>query len=210
MNGEPNGTRFRPGDAVVLREIWNGRVWYARPAILVADEPRVTMFHVPSGIRFLKPVDEHRRPLRLYSDAWRLEEDVWHAPDFTLSFAFPGTAYGVILLFDASTLRGYYVNLQDPLTRSPIGFDTVEHLLDVVIDPDRSSWSWKDEDELSEAVRRGLFTAEQASTFRSWGERAIRHIVNGEPPFDRDWSRWRPDPSWRRPRLPRTSRVLTV
>jgi predicted RNA-binding protein associated with RNAse of E/G family len=210
VNAASNRPRFQPGDAVALREIWHGRVWAARPTILVADEPGMTMFHVPSGIRYLKPVDEHGRPLRLYTDVWRLEEDVWEAPNFSLSFAFPETAYGVILFFDASALRGFYVNLQAPLTRSPIGFDTVEHLLDIVIAADRSSWSWKDEGELSEAVRRGLFTAKQATAFRTWGERAVRHVVDGEPPFDRDWSTWRPDPTWQRPRLPGAPQLLRV
>ena len=210
MSPEPTVARFQRGGTVALRELWDGRVWYARPAIVVADEPGVTMLHVPSGITFFKPVDKSGRPLRTYVDVWRLEEDVWEAPDFTLSFAFPQTSYAVILFFEASALRGYYVNLQAPLARSPIGFDTVEYLLDVVIEADRSRWSWKDEGELAEAVRRGLFTPEQASTFRSWGERAVRHVVDGEPPFDRDWSTWRPDPFWRRPELPETPRLLRV
>jgi hypothetical protein len=204
------GGQWRPGDAVALRELWTGRVWYARPAVLVRDDADVTMFHVPSGIRFLKPIDALGRPLRIYADEWRLEEDVWEAPDFTLSFAFPGTAYGVILFFDASVLRGYYVNLQAPMTRSRIGFDTVDHLLDIVIAADRTAWSWKDEDELAEAVERGLFTPQEADAFRDWGERAIEHVVNRAPPFDRDWDTWRPDPAWERPRLPADQELLSV
>ena len=68
--------------------------------------------------------------------------------------------------------------------------------MDVRIPPDRSGWSWKDEDELAEAVGRGLFTAEEADWFHFWGERAVEHVLLREPPFDRDWSDWRPDPAW--------------
>jgi hypothetical protein len=94
------------------------------------------------------------------------------------------------------------VNLQSPLVSTAIGFDTVEHVLDVVIAADRSSWRWKDEDELDEAVARGIFSAADVSTFRAWGERAVAHVVDRRPPFDRDWSGWRPDPSWTEPVLP--------
>ena len=54
-----------------------------------------------------------------------------------LSFAVPETPYAVILGFDErSELFEYYINLEDPLTRSPAGFDTADHLLDVTIPPD--------------------------------------------------------------------------
>ena len=99
-------------------------------------------------------------------------------------------------------LDTYYVNLQTPLVRSPAGFDTVEHVLDVVIPPDRSTWTWKDEDELAHAVDRGLFSEEEAEWFRSWGERAVEHVLLREPPFDEDWTAWRPDPGWADAELP--------
>ena len=73
--------------------------------------------------------------------------------------------------------RVWYVNLQDPLRRTPLGFDTVDHALDVVVELDRSSWRWKDEEELAEAVRDGLFTPEEAADFRAWGERAVERIL---------------------------------
>src|SRR5947199_270658 len=81
-------------------------------------------------------------------------------------------------------LRVYYVNLQTPLARSPAGFDLVEHILDVTIPADRSTWAWKDEDELAEAIEGGLFTEEDAAWFHYWGERAVEHILLREPPFD--------------------------
>jgi len=99
-------------------------------------------------------------------------------------------------------LREYYVNLQTPLVRTDTGFDTVEHILDVRIPPDRSSWAWKDEDELAEAVERGLFTEEDVAWFRYWGERAVEHVLLREPPFDADWSAWQPDAGWPDPVLP--------
>jgi hypothetical protein len=192
----------RPGDHVVLRELWRGRVWYVRPAIVVADGPDLRMFFVPPGVTALVPVDDDGTPLRLYTDRWSLRPERRGATG-VLSFAFPDTAYAVILAYAREgTAPPYYVNLQSPLVPTSIGFDTIEHVLDVVIAPDRSAWRWKDEDELAEAVARGIFDADDAAAFRAWGERAIAHVVDRRPPFDRDWAGWRPDPSWTAPVLP--------
>jgi len=193
--------RHAPGDRVAIREVWDGRVWYARPAVVVQDEPNLQMFHVPPGVRCKEPVGADGTPLRIPTEDWSLA-DIERGDTGMLSFAFPDTPYAVILGFDPGGLSEYYVNLQSPLVRSPAGFDTVEHLLDVRIPPDRSGWSWKDEDELADAVGRGLFTAEEADWFHFWGERAVEHVLLREPPFDRDWSDWRPDPAWEGADLP--------
>ena len=190
------------GDHVVLRELWRGRVWYARPAVVVEDGPDLRMFFVPPGVTALVPVDDDGTPLRLYTDRWSLRRERRSATG-VLSFAFPDTAYAVIHAYmPDGTPPPSYVNLQSPLVPTAIGFDTVEHILDVVIAPDRSSWRWKDEDELAEAVARGIFSADDAATFRAWGERAIAHVVDRRTPFDRDWADWRPDPAWTNPELP--------
>jgi hypothetical protein len=194
--------RRAPGDVVALREIWEGRVWYAWPAIVVLDEPNLRMLHVPAHAHCRQPVGPDGTALRLPADRWTLEE-VERGPTSMLSFAFPDTPYAVILGFDqGGALLEYYVNLERPLAPSPAGFDTVDHLLDVTIAPDRSAWSWKDEDELREAVAQGIFTEEDAEWFRFWGERGVEHVLLREPPFDRDWAGWRPDPGWRDVSLP--------
>jgi uncharacterized protein len=92
------------------------------------------------------------------------------------------------------------VNLQAPLRRTALGFDTVDHALDVIVELD-GTWRWKDEDELAEAVEQGLFTTDEAEKFRADGERAVAAILEREPPFDHDWSSWRPDPAWAEPTL---------
>jgi hypothetical protein len=45
-------------------------------------------------------------------------------------------------------------------------------------------------------------TADEAREIRLAGERAAAHVLGGEPPFDRDRTSWRPDPSWTPPALP--------
>jgi predicted RNA-binding protein associated with RNAse of E/G family len=194
---------FRRGERVALREIWKGRVFQARPATVVEDTPARSIFYVPPVVRCLEPTDEEGEPLRMPTRAWRLEDTEWrHAR--VLSFAFPDTPYAVLASWDPETgeFRGWYVNLQEPLRRTDVGFDTREHVLDVLVPPDRSTWTWKDEDELEEAVERGLFTEEEAAAFRAAGERAVEQIILREPPFDEDWEHWTPEPGWETPELP--------
>ncbi len=193
---------WAPGDAIVLRETWGGQVFEARPAIIVHDLPEQTTFFVAAFTRCGVALDEAGEQLRFPDRPWHL--GVRERDDHgVLSFAWPDTPYSILLLSEPDgSPRGWYVNLQAPLTRTAIGFDTVDHLLDVVIAPDRSSWAWKDEDELAEGIALGLFSEEDAASFRFWGERAIEHLLLRLPPFDQTWEDWRPDPSWSMPALP--------
>ncbi|MGH2658205.1 MAG: DUF402 domain-containing protein, partial [Actinomycetota bacterium] len=110
--------------------------------------------------------------------------------------------HAVLLMFHPDwSVRHWYVNLQDPLRRTAMGFDTVDHVLDAIVEQD-GSWRWKDEDELEESVRRGIFSPGETMAFRAEGERAVHRLRNREPPFDRDWTTWRPDPSWPIAELP--------
>jgi hypothetical protein len=192
---------FSPGDPIVLRELWRDRVFEARPMVVVQDEPHQRMLYLPAGVRCGVPVAEDGDVLRLPDRPWRLEVRP-RGENPVLSFAWPDVPYAVLLWTTAADHRVWYVNLEEPLTRTPIGFDTVDHALDVLVELDGTSWSWKDEDELAEAVENGLFTDEETETFRRWGELARDRILRREPPFDRDWAGWSPDPSWPIPRLP--------
>lgn len=52
-----------------------------------------------------------------------------------------------------------YVNIEEPWQRTPIGFDSRDHLLDIVVTVDLSTWHWKDEVHergAGRGTRRGL------------------------------------------------------
>ena len=193
---------WESGDAIALRERWGDAIFEARAATVIRDEPLQTMLYVPAGVVCALPFDDAGVELRIPDRPWHLELRERGAFDI-LSWAWPDTPYAVLFLQEPDgSPRSWYVNLQAPLTRTPAGFDTVDHALDVVIPPDRSSWAWKDEDELTHAIAIGLFTEQDAAWFRYWGERAVEHLLLRQPPFDREWDGWRPDASWPAPVLP--------
>jgi predicted RNA-binding protein associated with RNAse of E/G family len=168
---------------------------------VVEDRPEQRMLFIPARATWKVAAGPDGRELRLYGDEWTLANRA--SSMAVLSFSWPDRAYAVMAMWDEPwRFLHWYINLETSLRRTPIGFDLVDHCLDVVVSADRSSWRWKDEDELEEAVALGIFTQEEALTFRSDGERAVRHLLTGEPPFDHDWTGWRPDPAWPVPVLP--------
>lgn len=83
--------------------------------------------------------------------------------------------------------------------RPSLGFDYMDQLLDIIVSADRSTWEWKDEDEIRNAQARGIFTAARGGELYQRGERAVQSILANEPPFDANWKNWKPDLAWRAP-----------
>ncbi len=159
------------------------------------------MFHVPAGARARVALDPGGRPLELPDDGWILgERSVGDVR--VLSLARDRDPHAVLLRFDPQDrFLGWYVNLQSPLVPTPLGFEYVDHVLDVLVEPD-GTWRLKDEELLEEAVRRGLFSPAWADAIRREAERVIRDVEAGRPPFDGSWTGWRPDPTWSAASLP--------
>ena len=74
----------QPGDVVAIREIWNGRVWYARPATVVRDDAEPHDAPRPAARPCKEPVDgdgtpaaDPDRPTGRLSDTQRGE--TWNA-----------------------------------------------------------------------------------------------------------------------------------
>jgi predicted RNA-binding protein associated with RNAse of E/G family len=190
---------FETGESAALREIWDRRVWSARPATVVEDaEAQITLF-IPAGAHWMAPFRDGKR-LKIQEPEWELVEQPYKA--HVLSFAWPGSSAAVLLFYGSDwSPSHWYVNLEDPLRRSPVGFDTLDHKLDAIVELD-GSWRWKDEDELAEIIERGFLDPADEKGLRAQAEDAVRRISEREPPFDRDWFGWRPDPGWPEPTLP--------
>jgi len=191
--------RFEPGESAALREIWDGRIWSARPVTVVEDaEEQITLF-IPAGAHWMAPFRNGKR-LKIQQAEYELMEQPYKA--HVLSFAWPANSAAVLLFYGSDwSPSHWYVNLEDPLRRSPVGFDTLDHKLDVIVELD-GSWRWKDEDQFAEIIELGLLDPEEETLLRAEAQDAVRRIAEHEVPFDRDWFDWRPDPAWPTPTLP--------
>ncbi len=198
--------RWAPGDEIVLREVFRGRVWTARPVTIASASEDLTAVYVPPGTLFKVPaVTDRGGILELLSNAergWQLREYRWTRARM-LYLLMPGAAHAIHLWWLPPDWRfgGWYVNLQEPIRRTLLGYDFMDHVLDIVIDPDRS-WRWKDEDELAAAVRLAVITDREAHAIRAEGERVIASLEAHLSPFCDGWERWEPDPTWPIPVLP--------
>ena len=114
----------------------------------------------------------------------------------------PGQPFSVWLFWSPEwEFLSYYVNLETPFTRSAVGFDSSDHVLDICVRPDRS-WYYKDQDELDAWVEHGLVNAEAAAEVRRDAAQAVELIEGWQMPFDAGLEDWRPDPAWAAPALP--------
>ena len=196
-------TRYwQQGDQIVLREIFRGRIWSGRPYTIVEDTPQRLIIHMGVGVRWMRPVRRDSSAIRGRELHWTLREAVW--PIEALRIVTPGRHHSVLLLWTEGfrEFLKWYVNLEDPLTHSAVGFDYLDQFLDIEIAPDLSAWNWKDEDELEDAVANGLMTPQRADLIRAEGIRVIETLDKKAPPFDEQWHLWRPDPQWESPGLP--------
>lgn len=195
---------------VLWRSIHDGRPGFVTPNYVVEDSEETVAIFQPSGVTYMLPVGERGGPRgrNLVPGSWdgAYEERTWDGPG-CLRLHLPGTAISVLRWWHPELERyeswGWYVNLELPWTRTAIGFDSRDLVLDIVIEEDLSSWYWKDEDELDWALEVGTMDPETAAVARSAGEQALTLLEERAFPFGTDWDRWRPDPAWELPTVPR-------
>ncbi len=201
---------WNPGDTVVIRGVWKGELWWACPQFVVQDTPELVALYWRAGTPLRR---WYRRPTvqEVFSGSPRLVDAEWIWTD-VLSLVKPGEAHSVDLMWDTGqrTLRCWYIQLQEPFRRTSIGFDTMDQILDVVIEPDRSSYQWKDEDEFAEAQAIGVYTTEQAQAIRLEGQHVIELLESDAPPFCDGWQNWRPPAEWSIPQFPKGWETVSV
>lgn len=194
------GTR-RPGEHVLLREVHQGEVWTLRPVTVVRDTPELTALYMPHGAIWRGAVDSGGETLRVPWEPWQLSPPkTWY--NHVLRLSIPGEAYSVTpAWFSNWRMIYWYINIEEPLTPGPHGFDYMDWTLDAMVSIDLSFHRLKDEDELDEAVRRGVYPPDSPARFREIAARAIERLTSRRPPFDEPWEDWRPDPAWGMPLL---------
>jgi Protein of unknown function (DUF402) len=187
-------TGWETGELIVRREVGYGRPWLAVPVFVVQDSADLLATYLPEGAPFgyLPDSDHPLYPQR----EWR-----GHG---TLMLQRPGEAHAAWHFWAGPDrhFSRWYINLQEPFRRTPMGFDTQDQELDIVVAPDRS-WIVKDSELLDQRLREGRFTPSEAREIRAEGQRIIREVGSGRFWWDDRWTKWEPDPGWIAPnRLP--------
>jgi hypothetical protein len=179
------------GDVVALRDIWFGSVWRAVASVVVADDGDTSVFWIPPGAPASYPVDgagnEIRIPRRTFRRSTR-----WTKNPVTV-VCDRRAPFTLWLFFRDSAFDHWYVNFERYLGRNAIAYDSVDHKLDLIVQPD-GSVEWKDEAELEHAAGLGLLDAAEV--------RAEAERVLADPPWPTGWEEFRPDPPWPVPDLP--------
>ena len=189
--GGYNGRAMQPGDPVLVRSVYRGRVRFATSQRFVGErEGRLALYLAPGT----QGRTVHRDARQKYLDRWVGDEPTtefrW-AHTHRLALVRPDAAHSLDLFWDEQwSFLGWYVNLQSPLRRSPLGYDMTDWALDVWVEPD-GTWQWKDEGDFAEAQALGILDGAAAASVRAEGERVI-----AARPWPTGWESWRPPSAW--------------
>ena len=172
----------------VWRDVHRGRVWRAQACRIVEESAETIALWIPAGSQAKVPDGG----LRIHGDDWELSDTAPKRDQICV--ARPGRAHSVYIFWqDDWQLDHWYVNFEQPLRRSPLGFDTFDEKLDLIVRSD-GSYRWKDEDELEKAAAAGLLDAAEV---RAEAERVLE-----EWPRPTGGEESRPAPIWPLPQLP--------
>jgi hypothetical protein len=186
------------GDVIVRREIAWGRPWLAVVERVVEDTPDRLVTYIQSGA-----------PMGYAAGPWPTANGLhpWYPKPAweghgTLVMQRPGDAYAVECFWRGPyrEFSCWYVNLQAPMRRTPIGYDTDDHELDIVVSPD-GRWSFKDDEVMEQRVREGRYSAAAIVEIRALGADLAAMIETGRAWWDPRYARWEPDPAWTVPEL---------
>lgn len=207
--GSTREQRFAIGDQVLLRYVRNSPADVIVPVTVVRDDDEAIALYVAVGAPL--KVQAQRDGTRLTRNTPFLERErmiggladgEWTG-HHVLQLVRPGRMSAIWLIWRDPdwAFRGYYANLQAPLRRTRLGFDTADYLLDVEIGTDFSC-NWKNEDEWETAWEHHLIDRDILERVRAEGEWVIADVSARRWPFGAGLESWRPDPAWPIPTMP--------
>lgn len=208
----PGDPSYWPAGREILRRFRrpDSQAEGVQPCRVVRDDERGLVIWLAPGTPVLRPVLADGRDIRdvpmsqrfdYYRHGRATRLDTWRGQGI-LGIVPPDLPWSVWLFWTEDwEFSGWYVNLESVQEHSEGESVTEDHILDLIVAPDRSV-VWKDEDELKAAVLGRRFTDEQADQIRSDGRAATAVVAAWGAPFCDGWESWRPDPSWPVPALP--------
>jgi hypothetical protein len=185
--------RWVPGDVIVRREVAWGRPWLAIAERVVTDTDDLFVTFVPSGA-----------PIGYGAGPWPTANGLhpWYPKPAwtghgTLIVQRPGDAYAIQHFWtgDDRRFERWYINLQAPMRRTAMGYDTDDHELDLVVWPDGRR-ELEDDDVMEQRVREGRYTSDEIASFRALAADIGSMVDAGRAWWDPRYADWEPDPAW--------------
>jgi hypothetical protein len=181
------------GDVIVHREIAFGRPWLAIAERLVEDREDLFVTYIPNGAPIGYGVGPF--PTANGMPPWH-PRPAWEGHG-SLIVQRPGDAYAIQHFWTGEDRRfeRWYVNLQTPMRRTTVGYDTNDHELDLVVFAD-GRWTFKDDEKMELRIREGRYSEAEVVEIRALGKRLAEMVDNGRTWWDPRYAEWKPDPAW--------------
>lgn len=185
---------WQPGEHIVRREVWKGRVWAAMDVIVVRDEPDLLAVFTPTGAPMGYAAGDWPTAGGLHP--WH-DKPRWHGHG-CLQLLWPNVDYSVWVFWSGPdrAFDSWYVNLQAPFVRTEKSIDTLDHEVDVVLRPD-GTVELKDVDAIADCVRHGRFTQEFATATVERGQALADQLAREGIGWDAGWASWTPRQDWK-------------
>jgi hypothetical protein len=204
---------WAPGDAVVLRGIYNRRVWYIQSVMVVQDKAEEVALAVLPGAECCAPEgyihgkhgpSGHWDRWDAYKKGnWKMERYTWHTNRLLILLQ-PEKYYASYYFWqaDKNQFIGYYVNFQLPFRRNKLGFDTLDLELDILVEP-TYEWRWKDAEDYQRGIQCGILREEWIQEIEAAKQEVFHRLEKRQYPYDGSWLHWLPDPAWSPSTLPK-------
>ena len=137
--------RWDVGGQVVWRSRPGGKVGFVLAAIVLEDSPGVIALFQPTGGACKRRSGERGGPAgrQMLPGGWDggHEDQVFPGPP-TARVHPVGSGFSVLRRWDEHrrSYQGWYVNLERPWRRRPIGFDSRDDVLDLTVADDLGHW----------------------------------------------------------------------
>ena len=201
---------WNEGDNVLLRGVFDQRPVYVQSLRVVKDTPEETALLIWPGAECAAPQGYIQQGHNGNWDRWQetlsntlqLEKYIWHTNRFLILLE-PEKYYSTIYIWEAASSEFvcYYINFQLPFRRTPLGFDSLDLDLDIVVKVSHE-WQWKDVEEYQQAIRMGGIQTDWVKEIERAQVEVFSRIEKQTYPLDASWLNWQPDPAWSAPYLP--------
>ena len=178
--------RWKPGESVALRGIFNQHVWYMQTALVIQDTLDEVALAVLPGAECAAPegyingkhgaVGHWDRWGSYLRNHWNMQTYSWRTN--RLLILLETKKYYAEMFFweqDSNTFICYYINFQLPFRRSPIGFDTLDLELDLIVEPN-FAWRWKDVENYRQGIDCGIIRKEWTEQIERPGRKFSRTL----------------------------------